>query len=119
MEKIEFEIVSLENQKPTNVRGSHIELHEKYLRYYCDFNADEPVDDEDHALGWEDVITFLDCKALKSAISVVERCYIEKTKRWAVHIVITGTAQDLKVFFKKRKDSEEFEEKLMTWWLST
>lgn len=83
-----------------------------------EFFANEPVIDDDDLSGWkEGVYNYFNIISMKDKISGLEQSFT-KDKKWAVYILVTGFAQDLKAFFNKRSEAEELFETIQNWLIS-
>jgi len=111
-----FALVPLPKQKPTKTDASYIELYDTYLLYKVVFEADEPVDSDDHMMGTKVSQNDFYVKVLKRQIVGCERLFTEDGL-WRVNIIINGTSEDLRVYFKKSKGQEslEFCETINSW----
>lgn len=116
MIKIPIIPIKLENQNPTEIQECFIELYPTYLLYQIRFFADEPVDENDKSLGVQSVFNSFKTIALKKNVAGIEKQFTQ-SKRWAVYIMISGFAGDIKVFFKKESEADEFFEKIEKWLL--
>lgn len=113
--RINITPIKLSNQEPTEVRECYIEIHEKYLHFRMEFFANEPIiqDDPDSGLK-EGVYNFFNTIAIKEKISGLEQSFTAD-KKWVVYIIVTGFAQDIKMYFTKRSESEHAFEELNNW----
>lgn len=116
-ERISIQLIDLKNQRPTNIEECYIELLEDHLRYKVIFWADEPIIYNDIESGWEPVLNDYDIVAMKEKISGVEKSYT-KDKKWAVYIIITGFANDIKVYSKSKTTATILFDKIHNWLLS-
>lgn len=109
--------ITLKYQKPTEIKDSFIELFDNYLYFKLEFFADEPIIDDDLESGWESVYNSFEWTVLKKNISGLEKSQT-KDKKWKVLIVISGFANDLKVYFKSQTAAQELFDKLEDWLLN-
>lgn len=113
--KLDFKVISLSRQRPTEVRTSFVELYDTHLRYRVDFTADEFIDNDDLDLGHKPEITNLDSYVKKSSVVAIEKSYISNGKIWMIYV---GTAStEIKLFFKKEAEALDFLNTLTFWWL--
>lgn len=110
---IELKAVSLSKQKIIQDRGVSLELDEKYIRYDLHFTAEEPTNEEDLDLPWEEALTDYHVIALREKIAGAELSISKDGKRWVVAIIVSGFGQDIKMFFKKQ-DREKADELFKT-----
>lgn len=115
IEKINISPVSLEEQKITEFREIYLEIRDNSLFYSCNFYADEPVDPEDKAMGWKNAFNRVQVVAAKDKISGLEKSFISNTNHWGVYTLVTGFAQEIRVFFKKESEATEVFNKLHQW----
>lgn len=113
--KIDFKVIGLVHQRPTEVRLSFVELYDTHIRYRVDFTADEFVDTMDQSLGHTSEITNLDSYVKKSAICAIEKTYVSESKVWLVWVV--GDTTELKLFFKREEAAQGLLKDLLSWWL--
>src|SRR5690348_13293253 len=114
-EKIKITPIDLENQKPGEIQDCFLEFFNTHLNYKLEFYAAEPIDLEDSALGWDNnVYNHYDIIALKSKISGVEKSFT-KNKSWGVFIIVTGFAQDIKIYFKSQTKANDLYDKIVKW----
>lgn len=114
MEKeiIHIKPIDLRDQKPTGEGDIQIELSEKYIIYYAKFYAEEPINKQDHDLGWETVYNHFETVVSKSAIVGMEKSYMPTQNLWAVYVFVYGMSEDLKMFFKKESEAQDVFDKL-------
>lgn len=114
-EKIIITPIVLKDQKPTETKECFIELFEQYLQYRMEFFSTEPVNIDDHEMGWnEGVYNNFDIIAVKAHVSGIEKSYTSD-KKWGIYIIINGFEKDLKVFFKTQAPAIELFDKLKNW----
>lgn len=115
IEKINIPQLNLENQKVTESIELSIEIRNNSIVYTGKFYADEPKDTEDKGLGWENVFNSFRLVAAKDKISGIEKSWVTNSKKWIVYIFVDGIASDIKVYFKRESEAEEFFHKLHKW----
>lgn len=117
--RININLVSLENQKPTSQNECYVELRDDCVIYHNDFNADEPKDADDKDLGWDNVYNFFETIAKRENVAGIEKSYIQKTKRWAAYIIVNGFSSDIRLYFRSKASMEEVYDQLKEWMLTT
>lgn len=117
MEKIAITPIQLKNQKPTDIKESFLELHDNHVYYHIEFYADEPKDDNDFDLGWENVYNKYDIIALKKSVAGLEKSFT-KDKKWGIYIILFGFTNDLKVYFRSETAAQQFYDKIYNWLIS-
>ncbi len=115
IEKIDIPQISLSQQKITDFIELSIELRDNSVVYTAKFYADEPIDDKDEGLGWQNNFNSFKCIASKTAISGIEKDFLKDTKKWAVYIMVSGFNNDIKVYFKRESEAESLFDKLHKW----
>lgn len=113
-DKILIKPIELRNQKPTDIKDCYIELFPNYLKYKMDFDAEEPIINDDVASGWEPVYNNYDITVMKHKIAGVEKSFT-KDKKWGVYIIISGFANDLKVYSKSQTTAQQLFDKIHDW----
>lgn len=114
-EIINISPIKLRNQDPTEIKVCYVSLYKNYLHYRMEFFANEPIIEDDPASGLkEGVYNFYNIIAIKEKISGIEQSFTAD-KKWAVYIIVTGFAQDIKMYFTKRSEAEEAFEKVNNW----
>lgn len=116
-EKILIRPIELRNQRPTEINDCFIELFEDHLRWKVSFHADEPVIDNDVDSGWEQVYNDYDIIVMKEKISGVEKSFT-KDKKWGVYIIVSGFANDVKVYSKSQTTAQQLFDKIHNWLIS-
>lgn len=114
---IELKAISLSNQKILEDRGCFIELNDDHIKYVMKFLADEPVNADDKEQGWENIENDFVIIGLKRNISGCERILCRKPTRWRVMFMMVGFAEDIRVYFKKQAEADDFFAKVQTWLL--
>lgn len=114
MQRIEVSPIELRDQKPTEVNGCWFDFFDTHILYHVDFFAEEPIDINDHAQGWDIVYNGMDIIALKKNVAGVEISR-SKDKKWGVYIIVDGFAQDLKAYFKKRSEAQVLFDAVSSW----
>ena len=109
--------VSLSNQKITEDKGCELHLNEDHVKYIIRFQADEPKDMNDHDLGWESAPSDFEIIALKKNIAGIEKALTLKPRRWQIAIIVTGFANDLKLYFLKQEEAQDIFDKIQTYLL--
>lgn len=115
IETIQIEPLSLENQKPTDITEFYFEIRDNSILVSCRFYADEPKNADDKALGWHNVFTCFRTVAAKQNIAGLEKTFMSDSGKWGIFIMISGFANDIKVFFKKESQAQELFDKLQKW----
>lgn len=114
IERINIKAIQLENQKIGECTEFYLELRDNSIEYCARFYADEPKDENDKGLGWENVFNCFKTIARKSSIAGIEKTYT-KYKYWGIYIMVTGFANDMKMFFKRESEAQELFDKLHKW----
>lgn len=113
-QRIDIKPIHLKNQKPTEIRECYFELFKEYLTYKVEFLADEPIDVEDHDLGWkENVKTSIDSICLKKHIVGIDKS-ITADDKWRV-VVISDRDMEIKVYFRSEVPAQQLFDKLKYW----
>jgi hypothetical protein len=108
--------VELPGQKPTNIRTSEcfIELFDDCLHWKMDFDADEPIDDNDLTLGIESIRNSIDVWVDKFSISAIEKSF-KDNKKWAVYIIVIGMATDIVTYYNSETSATILYDRLIKW----
>jgi hypothetical protein len=114
IEKINIKPIKLESQKIKECTEFYLELRDNSIQYCIRFYADEPVDENDKTLGWETIFNCFKTVARKSNVAGIEKTYT-KYKYWGIYIMVSGFANDMKLFFKRESEAQELFEKLNKW----
>ena len=115
IEKIHIPRIDLENQKITEFIELYLEIRDNSVSYTARFYADEPKDEDDKNLGWENVFNSFCLVASKDKISGIEKAWLKESKKWTVYIFVTGFANDIKTYFKRESEAEALYQKLHNW----
>lgn len=115
LERIDIAPVDLEDQKITEFKELYLEIRDNSLFYSCKFYADEPKDPEDKAIGWKNLFNRVQNVAAKEKIAGIEKSFIPNTNHWGVYVMVTGFAQEIRVFFKKENEATVVFDKLHKW----
>lgn len=113
-EKIAIIPIHLKNQKPTDVKESFLELHDTYVHYHIEFFADEPKDENDVELGWDNVYSKYDIIAFKKNVAGLEKSFT-KDKKWGVYIILFGFQHDIKFYYRSQEKAQEMYDKIFNW----
>jgi hypothetical protein len=105
--------MDLYNQKMSEDGILKLEFYDRYIIYSCNFFAEEPINRDDHELGWETVDNKFELIADKNAIIGFEKNWMHEYKYWTVYIFVNGMRDDIKMFFKKEQEANEVVEKLI------
>jgi hypothetical protein len=114
MDRIDFYLPSFSKQKITQRIQSFVELHEKYFRLVYEFYADEPNDEDDEGLGWNNSFTDLDLCILKEAIYAIEIGITINPIRYRVAICYSGN-DSTRIYFRKKEEATEMAAKIKKW----
>lgn len=91
-----------------------LELHQDRLRYLVEFNAEEPIIDEDISSGWQEVHNYYDVTAIKANVCGLEMT-ITKNGKWGVYIIVNGFANDLRIYFRTKEAAASAHKKIHEW----
>lgn len=115
MMRLYLKPVKLKHQRPIGDQYGSLELHENYLKYNLDFEAEEPKDKDDLSLGWETVITKVELICLMKSISGIEKSWSVINRKWMVVIMVDGFIDDIKAFFNREDEAENYFGHLIMW----
>lgn len=115
-EKLIINPISLDNQRPTEIKECFIELFDEHLRYVLNFMADEPIVEGDMDAGTKSVLNAFDVTAKKKFVSGVEKSYTNG-KRWLVSIMIVGFGNDIKIYTRTETIAQQFYDRINNWLL--
>jgi len=97
--RIDIDVTTLENERPTEVIECYLLLEENHLNYKLEYYADIR-DSEDNAMPFEnDVYQYLDEVIGKNAISGVYLSWRRKLQQWKVLISADGLTDDIYMMF--------------------
>lgn len=113
MEKILYEIQSLNKQKIQEDLGCYIEIYPKFIKYHLKFFAEEDKDDQDKELGAELVERNYTGIIFKERISILEKEWLQFNKLWVFVIQCYGVNTDPRFYFKKESDCQSLMDKIM------
>lgn len=105
--------MDLYNQKMSKDGVLKLEFFEKYIIYSGDFFAEEPINRDDHELGWETVDNKFELIANRNDIVGFEKSWVHVYQHWTVYIFVNGMRDDIKMFFKKEQEANEVADKLI------
>lgn len=114
IEVIDIMPIQLENQKIKECTEYYLEIRDNSILYSARFYADEPIDENDKSLGWETVFNCFKTVARKENIAGIEKT-LTKYKYWGIYIMVSGFANDMKIFFKRESEAQELFDKLHKW----
>lgn len=115
IEKINIPNINLENQKVTDFTELSLEIRDNSVVYTARFYADEPRDESDKELGWQNVFNCFTTVASKQHIAGIEKSWLSQAKKWAVYIMVDGFTNDIKMYFKRESEAELVFNKLHKW----
>lgn len=115
IEKIDIPSLDLENQKITDFTELSLEIRENCIMYTARFYADEPKDENDKGLGWENVFNCFKLVASKQNIAGIEINWLDHAKKWSVLILVNGFSNDIKLYFKREGEAQNVFDKLHKW----
>jgi hypothetical protein len=115
IDKIPIPNINLENQKVTEFIELYLEVRDNSILFPAKFYADEPINEDDKSLGWDNKFTSFKSIASKERIAGIEKCWISGSKKWGVYIMVNGFSNDIKVYFKWESEAEALFEKLHKW----
>lgn len=115
IEKISIPNLDLENQKVTDLTELSLEIRGNSVMYTARFYADEPKDENDKELGWENVFNSFKIVAAKENIAGIEISWLHRAKKWSVLILVNGFSNDIKIYFKRESEALSLFEKLHKW----
>lgn len=115
LEKISLSSIDLENQKITDFTELSLEIRDSSVMYTARFYADEPKDENDKELGWQNVFNAFRLVASKSKIAGLELCWLDHAKKWKVLILVNGFQNDIKMYFKREGEAQSVFDKLHKW----
>lgn len=115
IEKINIPGIDLENQKITDFTELSIEIRDNSILYTAKFFADEPVNNDDKELGWNNVFNSFQLIAAKSKIAGIEKSWLPAAKKWSIYIFVEGFANDIRMYFKRESEAAALFSKLHKW----
>lgn len=115
LEKIDIPSIDLENQKITDFTELSLEIRDNSVAYTVRFYANEPIDENDKGLGWENVFNRFNLVASKANIAGIEINWLAHAKRWSVLILVNGFQNDIKMYFKREGEAQSVFDKLHKW----
>jgi len=110
---IELQPMDLYNQKMHEGTELRIELYSQYFKYIGNFHAEEPKDRDDHSLGFKTVYNNFAIVVDKKSAVAMEKSWNDRDKHYCLYISVNGMAEDVKLFFKKEKEIDEVQQKLI------
>jgi hypothetical protein len=115
LHKIDIPNIDLENQKVTDFTELSLEIRDNSVMYSVRFYADEPKDENDKELGWENVFNSFKTVAAKQNIAGIEISWLNHAKKWSVMILVNGFSNDIKMYFKREGEAKALFDKLHKW----
>lgn len=115
IEKISIPAIDLLNQKVTESTELSLEIRDNCIMYTARFYADEPKDENDKELGWENIFNCFKTVADKRNVAGVEISWLNHAKRWSVLIIVNGFNNDIKIYFKRESEAQALFDKLHKW----
>lgn len=116
---------SLRNQRIKKVHEGFVRLYKDHMHYKAKFSAEEPIDSDDKARGWEIVQTSWERVVPIRNVSAVELEFIQATEangnednKWRVAIGCEGIADDIGCYFMKEAEARPLFEAVAKWILS-
>lgn len=113
--KINIPSIDLENQKVTDFTELTLEIRDNGVMYTARFYADEPRNENDKELGWENVFNSFKLVAAKQNVAGIEISWLNHAKKWSVLILVNGFANDIKMYFKRKSEAQDLFDKLHKW----
>lgn len=117
IDTIIFSPIDLLYQKPTRIGKCFISLFDTHLEYNAEFDADEPVIDEDPSSGWQNVHNSFKITGIKQFISGLEKS-LTQNQKWKIMIMVSGFPNDIKIYFKTEAAAQKMYERLYSWLFS-
>lgn len=117
IDKIEIPAIDLENQVITDsdLAELSLEIRDNSVVYTAKFYADEPKDESDKGLGWENVFNCFRLVASKTNIAGIEINWLSRATKWSVLILVNGFQNDIKMYFEKEGEAQSIFDKLHKW----
>lgn len=115
IEKISIPAIDLENQKVTDFTELSLVIRDNSVAYTARFYADEPKDENDKGLGWDNVFNSFKTVAAKQNIAGIEISWLNHAKRWSVLVIVNGFNNDIKMYFKREGEAQTVFDKLHKW----
>lgn len=115
IDKIDIPAIDLENQKITDFTELSLVIRENSVMYTARFYADEPKDENDKELGWNNVFNSFKLVAAKQNIAGIEINWLNHAKKWSVLILVDGFNNDIKMYFKREGEAQNVFDKLHKW----
>lgn len=116
--KIDFIPQELEFQKPIESKNCFLHLYEDHLKYQFNLLANEPTIKDDPDSGWNPTKTHFKVTALKSAVVQVELSLHSDQKTWGIYLSVSGSANDIRLHYKDRKDGLIAYDTISSWLLN-
>lgn len=115
IERMDILSLDLENQKITDFTELSLEIRDNSVQYTARFYADEPIDENDKGLGWQNVFNRFRLVASKENIAGIEINWLNHAKKWSVLILVNGFSNDIKLYFKREGEAQSVFDKLHKW----
>jgi len=115
--KLEFALPSLSRQDIIEPRASYLELRERDFTLLLRFRASQPQEKDD-SLPWEEVDSDFELVGKRTAVTAVEKMWIQDEKRWRINIGMKGTARDIQLYFKKQVECEPIYHQLINYFFN-
>lgn len=117
IDKIDIPAIDLENQVITDpdLAELSLEIRDNSVQYTAKFYADEPKNEDDKSLGWENVFNHFQLVASKGNIAGIEINWLNHANKWSVLIIVNGFANDIKIYFERENEAQNVFDKLHKW----
>lgn len=121
--KLPFKLISLENQEIVEAKEAYLELLDDHLLWITHFIAEEPINIDDKMMGSREVENCWRVLVLKSNAVGVDKIltHAEDPENgslkytWKIMISIMGMNDDIRMYFKKESEAEDFYQKISAW----
>lgn len=111
--------VDLKFQRVLEVKKITLKLFETHLHYDLLFKAEEPIIEGDIESGWEESVTDTEIFSRREDVTTIDRYFIENPGVHCVMISVRGTRDEIKIYFKNRKDAVAMTKTLSDWMLKS
>lgn len=102
-------LINLKHQRIIEQRKAQVIIDEErgLLSYLADFTSEEPINQDDEAMGWEERHRYYDITVKRSTIGSVE-IYLLDGKIWTVSVNLNN-GEDLRLYFKYKEKASAIE----------
>lgn len=112
---IRIKPISLSRQRVVEFERCELTLNQEHALYVIQFLAEEPANDEDEMLCWNERMIKDMCAFRKSSVAAIDLHYNSGEEKHTIYISINGMAEDIKLWFENEEEAKGVFTKIGNW----